>query len=271
LNLNVTPVLHRLEELHFVLSDPRFKTIPLVLKVNTGMNRLGIELDELEKIAPRLKARGIKHLMSHFAYSYVKIKDGDKTHRQLIEFQKAKNILASAGVTVEETSIANSGAIEQGLGFQESHIRPGLMLYGPPSLESRVWKGHQISRLVTKVLKTFLVKKGTPVGYGINVVNEDALMVLIPLGYGDGLMTFATGATIYINGLEGKIFGRINMDMSFLIFPADSESSIKVGDEVEIWSHDNCRIADLSAQIKTIPYQLMCGITHRIPKIYRVK
>ncbi|MFL5785413.1 MAG: alanine racemase, partial [Bacteriovoracaceae bacterium] len=165
---NITPVIHQPEDLKHFLTDERLKDVPLVIKVNTGMNRLGFTLEELEKSIPQLKARGVKHLLTHFAYSYVPQKTGDKTSRQLEEFAKAKKMLTDAGVSVEETSTANSGAIEQGIGVDESYVRPGLMMYGPYSVEPRVWDGHQISKFVTKVLKTFPVKKGTPVGYGVN-------------------------------------------------------------------------------------------------------
>lgn len=270
LNYKITPVIHQMEELDFILGEKQFSRVPLVLKINTGMNRLGLSMEELEQVSPRLKGRGVKHLLTHFATSYYALKDGDKAHRQMNEFRKAQELLKSAGVSVEETSVANSGAIEQGFGVDETYVRPGLMLYGPYSVEPRVWDGHQISRLVTKVIKTFTVKKGTPVGYGINVAGEDGFVVIIPLGYGDGLLTYGSGVNIKINGFEGKIFARVNMDMAFIIFPMETAGKIKTGDAVEVWSHDNRVITDIANQMKTIPYQLMCTITDRVPRIYKV-
>ncbi|MGE3608786.1 MAG: alanine racemase [Bacteriovoracaceae bacterium] len=271
LNFNITPVLHQKSDLDVVLKDPSFKHLPLVIKINTGMNRLGLSLEELEEVAPLLKNRGVKHLMSHLACSYYVKKAGDKTERQLLEFEKAKSILKTAGVSVESTSISNSGAIEQGIGTNETFVRPGLMMYGPYSVEPRIWDGAQISRLVTKAMKTMVIKRGTPVGYGINVTNEDTFIVVIPLGYGDGLMTFASGINLNVNGIEGKLFARVNMDMAFLAFGADKAGKIKQEDSIEIWSHDNRVITDIATQMKTIPYQIMCGISGRIPRIYKVK
>jgi alanine racemase len=270
-SFNITPVLHRPEDVHAILSDSDLSNIPLVIKVNTGMNRLGLSLNDLDVLAPRLKSRGVKHLMTHFACSYYGLKDGDKTHRQMQEFKQALKILKHHEVTVEETSVSNSGAIEQGFGLDETYIRPGLMLYGPPSVEPHIWKGRQISRFVTRIIKTFFVKKGTPVGYGINVASEDGFIAIIPIGYGDGLMTYASGCEIQVKDFRAKIFARVNMDMAFLFFPTSAEKVINVGDEVEIWNHDNRVISDLANQMKTIPYQLMCGVTNRIPRIYKVK
>ncbi len=268
---NITPVIHQPEDLNHFLSDERMKDVPLVVKVNTGMNRLGFTLLELEANMPRLKNRGIQHLMTHFAYSYVPQEVGDKTTRQLDEFKKAQKLLKDAGVSVEETSTANSGAIEQKIGIDETYVRPGLMMYGPYSIEPRIWDGHQISRFVTKVMKTFPVKKGTPVGYGINVTGEDGFVVVLPVGYGDGLPTFASGVKLTVNGFPCSIFARVNMDMCFLFFGADARPAIKAGDVVEIWNHDNRVISDIATQMKTIPYALMCGITGRIPRIYKIK
>lgn len=268
---NITPVIHQPEDLIHFLSDEKMKDVPLIIKVNTGMNRLGFTLQELQDSLPRLKSRGIQHLMTHFAYSYTPMKDGDKTFRQLAEFSKAKKLLADAGVSVEETSVANSGAIEQKIGIDETYVRPGLMMYGPYSVDPRVWDGHQISRFVTKVIKTFPVKKGTPVGYGVNVAGEDGFVAVLPVGYGDGLSTYASGAKLTVNGLPCVIFARVNMDMCFLMFSPDASGKIKTGDVVEIWNHDNRVISDIAAQMKTIPYALMCGITGRIPRIYKIK
>lgn len=270
-DLNLVPVIHRRSDLQRMLTMPELRKVPLVLKINSGMNRLGLLPEELEEFAPKLKDRGVKHLMTHFATSYYSLKEGDKTNRQYQEFLKARKVLEDSSVTIEETSVSNSGAIEQGFGVNETYVRPGLMMYGPSSVEPRIWNGHQISRLVTKVLKTFRVKKGVPVGYGINVTGEDTFMVVLPLGYGDGIFTFASGIRLNINGYQGKVFGRVNMDMTFLAFDPSVERKIKEGDFVEIWNHDNRTITDIADQMKTHAYQVMCGITSRVPRIYKVK
>lgn len=268
---NITPVLHQWSDIEAVKNDPELKGLPVVIKVNTGMNRLGLSLEELDKALPFLKQRGVKHLLSHLACSYYLKKDGDKTGRQLQKFAEAKKLLADAGVEIEETSLSNSGAIEQGIGIEETYVRPGLMMYGPASVQPKRWDGHQISRLVTKVLKTFIVPRGTPVGYGIHVVIEDTLIALLPIGYGDGLLTYSSGVRLKVNGIEGKLFARVNMDMAFVAFPVSAAGKIQAGDWVEIWNHDNSQIADMATQMNTIPYQLMCAISGRIPRIYKVK
>lgn len=272
LHSNIFPVLHQKSDLEVMKTDPDFKDVPLIVKLNTGMNRLGLTQQDLEIYLPLFKARGIEHLITHFARAAQVIETGDKSHKQVEEFQKMKKFLLDAGVEIKSTSLANSGAIENKFAVNETYVRPGLMLYGPPSiLDPIVWHGHQTSRLVTKVLTTFQVKKGTPVGYGVNVADKDSFMAILPVGYGDGLISYGSGTKLKINGIEGKIFGRINMDMAFIQFDPSAENKIKNEDVVELWNHDNKVITDIATQNKTIPYQLMCGISGRIPRIYKVK
>ena len=183
---------------------------------------------------------------------------------------KGLTVLASAGVEIRSTSVANSGAIEQGFGVEETYVRPGLMLYGPPSvLEPMTWEGETVSRLVTKVISTSLIKKGTPVGYGVNVADKDCLMVAVSIGYGDGMMTFLSGTKLNIKGHVGKIFGRVNMDVTVLQFDPAAETVFKPEDQIEIWNHDSRVITDIALQCKSHAYQLMCGISPRIPRIYK--
>ena len=272
LHYNMTPVIHRKCDLEVMLKVPEMKKIPLVLKMNTGMNRLGLLPEDLEAYLPQLKERGIQHLITHFSRSAQTIKPGDKCHKQSQEFEDLKSMFKSQSIEVRSTSIANSGAIEQGYGVNETFVRPGLMLYGPPSvLDEVVWQGKVVSRLVTKVISTYFVKKGTPVGYGVNVADKDAFMVAVALGYGDGILTFLSGTKVNMKGHVGKFFGRINMDVTLIQFDPEAASSFHPEDSVEIWNHAGDVITDIAVQNKTHAYQLMCAVSSRIPRIYKVK
>jgi alanine racemase len=92
--------------------------------------------------------------------------------------------------------MANSGAIEQQIASDYSHIRPGLMLYGPASVEGK-WDGRILSELKSNLISVFEVKKGTPIGYGGHVCHADGKVGILPLGYGDGLMTYYSGAEFH--------------------------------------------------------------------------
>jgi alanine racemase len=273
---NIIPVLSSMEQLDNFLS---FKSseIPCVLKFNTGMNRLGLESSDIEEIISKLKNKKIKtitHLMTHFSNSYFKMKDNDKTHRQYNEFKKIKDELDSHFI-IDESSVSNSGAIEQQFGLEESHIRPGLMLYGPASVgayksEQRIWNGKIISRLETNLLNLRKVRKGEPVGYGGTVAAGDGTIIPAPIGYADGILTYYAGLKLRVNGKEAKIHGRINMDLTSM-YTASNIESFKEGDKFEFWNNDQNSMTDLCTQVKTIPYQVFTALTTRIPRIYSDK
>lgn len=266
----IHPVVSSLEDLETFLSSS-FSHLPLTLKLNTGMNRLGIAEDEWEKAGELIKAsqrRSINHLMSHYAYSYLELKDGDRTHRQFENFKKAQSLFLTMGISIDETSMANSGAIEQKFSVSETWVRPGLMLYGPPSFNKQ---GEIISSLVTRILKVFPVKKGTPVGYGTNITNEDGMIAVLPLGYGDGFPTQASGWKILHEGFEARVFGFVNMDMSFLFFPTEALGRINVGDEVRLWDADSRVLLSYAEHMKTHAYQALCLVSSRVPRNYRLE
>ncbi|MEX0798864.1 MAG: alanine racemase [Bacteriovoracaceae bacterium] len=222
LDYNVVPVIGCFEDLKDFLLDKEFSHVPLILKIDTGMNRLGLGTEELEDAAALLKdfgRRSVHHLMTHFSSSFLKSKPGDRTQKQYENFRQAKSLLQSFGIAVEKTSCSNSGAIEQGIGLEESHIRPGLMLYGPGSLGA--WKGKNISSLKTRVINSFMIKKGAPVGYGGHVCHKDGLLVYLPLGYGDGFLTYYSKLDINVEGRSARVLGRVNMVLCALLFERD--------------------------------------------------
>lgn len=274
LDYNIIPVIHSLAQLTSILGDVDFKYLPLVIKFDTGMHRLGILEEQIEKVIELLKAKGrttIYHLMTHFSSSYIKSKEGDRTQRQVESFERIKARLGDAGIVFEHSSSANSGAIEQNIGLNESHIRPGLMLYGPQSFfgTKTTWKGKCVSSLSSAIIKKDIVKRGTPIGYGGHVVNEDGVVVHIPIGYGDGFLTYYQGLKLMHNGCECQVLGRVNMDMTALFFKLKDADKVAIGDSVTLWGHDQNSISDFSIQTKTIPYQIFTAITSRVPRSYR--
>lgn len=267
LNLHISPVIHNLEDLEIILKDSSFNNVPLILKFDTGLHRLGIERTELEKLSSMLKRYGrveIFHAMTHFSNSYSKFKPGGRTDKQLKTFEGIISDLEAAGVSIKERSCANSGAIEQGVGTSFEMIRPGLMLYGPASFD---WKGKCISKLRTKVLKISKVKRGTPIGYGGHVCPYDGEMVILPIGYGDGILTSYSGLKRTFFGKEGVILGRVSMDLTSILFK-ELPRELKKGSDFYFWGENHCDIAQLAAQSKTIPYQIFTAITSRVPRRY---
>ncbi len=268
LNHDIVPVLHQITDVKRVVEDRSFQRVPLVVKLNTGMNRLGIDKEEWSQLASLLKKNNrieIDHLMTHFACADIKLKEGDRTHRQYEMFKEAKAFLETEGIVVKTTSVANSGAIEQKFGIEESFVRPGIMMYGGTKNSL-----HTISKLQAKVLKIREVKKGTPVGYGNFVAGDDGLVVILPIGYGDGVLTSYSGCKLTVNGQACQLFARVNMDLTYLFFKRENDPKIKVGDVIDLWNSDPHSIVETADQMKTISYQLFCAVSSRIPRNYSV-
>lgn len=279
LNRRILPVISNLEDLNFFLGCADFKHFPLVLKFNTGMNRLGLDLDQVEEVIKKIKQHGRKsiyHLMSHFSSASLSMEKSKRNAEQKERFAQLKSDFLTAGLGLERTSLANSGAIEQKAGLDETHIRPGLMMYGPSSLikperPNSFWKGELISRLETYIIRVFSVDRGTPIGYGATPVPDDGFIAVIALGYGDGFLTRFQGATIPYKGFEGKIVGRVNMDMAQVFFPKEAEKVLQSGEIFTVWDHDPERFLDFAEQTGTIPYELFCQLTSRVPRIYNFR
>lgn len=275
LDYNIEPVVSSFEDLEFFLEDEEFSHVPLNLKVDTGMHRLGFETQDAEKICKALKRRRrfkINHLMTHFSSSFIRLKNGDRTFRQYDAFLAFKKDLRSQGVEIEESSCANSGALEQGISLEESHIRPGLMLYGPASVADKdgktLWRGKNISSLKTNVIKVFPVKKGTPIGYGAHVCHQDGVIVYAPVGYGDGILTSYSKASFMVEGFETRVLGRVNMDLTALWFGEEAAGKFKAGQSLRLWDHDADSVRKLAHSAKTIPYQIFTAVSSRIPRSY---
>ena len=275
LEKRIIPVITSDHDLAIILEDKKFQHFPLCLKFNTGMNRLGLSWQDAEEIADKILSHGrikIFHLMTHLACASSSLTKHPLNISQRKNFELVKKIFRVKGLNVQASSLANSGTIEQGFGLEESHIRPGLMLYGPSSLnddivEQSLWKGQIISSLETEIIKVRTIKKGEPIGYGGTIVPHDGPLAIVALGYGDGLSTNYDGAEMFYGDYKGVICGRVNMDMAHILFPPDAK--IVENSTIQIWNENPSRFSRLCKQTKMIPYELFCQITSRVPRIYR--
>lgn len=299
----LAPVLGTEEHLQMFCKhrNTTFKDTPLCLKVNTGMDRLGVTPERLVELAPLLKENGgVDLLLQHFSVSG--LVGHSFTKAQCEKFQQAKASLRGAGVEVRGTSAANSGAIEQRLAVEETYVRPGLMLYGPTSLAAssitpaeadqyRMWDGKCCGYFYTKVLHHYVAKAGSYIGYGItrNLVPEDAVIVLIPVGYADGFLRYYSNMPVTVSpappagheenpdvkasALVGVVHGNVNMDMAAVaVHPKAVGLSveeimrrIQPESRILVWGND---VAEKAVAVKSIPYQLMCGLSPRVPRRY---
>jgi alanine racemase len=245
------------------------------LKVDTGMNRLGVPVERTGELAAEAARGGIRvvGLMTHFACA-----DSDDpadpssmTRRQLVRFAEAERAAIAAGAPLELRHAANSAGA---LLFPEARfdlVRSGIALYGTGS-----WLGggrEQAMRLVTEVAQLRTVAFGDTVGYGATWRAERASQVaVLPIGYADGLPRRATGhAQVAIRGHRVPLVGLISMDIA-IADVTDLGGTVAVGDPavllgrasggVAITAADYGRWAGLSE------YEVTCGMSKRVPRTY---
>lgn len=234
------------------------------LKINTGMNRLGIDPDQFQEIYQRLLSiPAVKKpigLMTHFAEA--DLVDSDETLKQLEIFNR---------VTANHTgprSLANSAAI---ISCKESHgdwVRPGLMLYGGSPFSNQSGLDHGLKPVMTlgsRLIAITNVKKGSRIGYGGTfTAPEDMLIGVVGVGYGDGYPQFAkNGTPILVNGVECELVGRVSMDM--LTVDLRKMPSAQIGDPVVLWG-EGLPVERVAKSSGTSAYEILTRMTPR-PKI----
>ena len=248
------------------------------VKVDTGMGRLGIPAAEAGPFFRELK--GLPHLelegvISHFASADELDESGcDYTTRQAGLFAAALAEAHGQGFTPRYVHIANSAAVfSQKFPFCNL-VRPGIVLYG--ALPSADFAGKldlkPVLRLKSRVAMLKWVDPGTSISYARRYTASDRrLIASVPVGYADGYSRSLTnrGETL-IRGQRAPLVGTVCMD--WIMLDVTHIEGVSVGDEVVLLGCDragNCiRAEELAAWAGTIPYEIFCGISKRVPRIY---
>lgn len=265
---NLQTVIHSFEQIEaleqFEPSKHTHVTSPLKvwLKIDTGMNRLGIAPSDFPQALSRLKSidyvNNDINFMTHF--SCADDLTNDFTEKQMSQFNNLVN--GQSG----ELTLANSAGI---LGWPESHadwIRPGLLLYGCSPMSDRTGAQDGFSPAMTLSTSVIAIKpllKGENVGYGAYwKAPKDTQLAVIAIGYGDGYPRHAkAGTPVLINGKRYPIVGRVSMDM--ITVDLGSEHQIVCGDEVIMWGSE-LPVEEIAQWSDTICYELILQLTSRV-------
>lgn len=280
---NIIPTVFRMQHLNNLLKgrnefiDQRNrKKIKVHVKVDTGMNRLGVKYNEAFDFIFKLSKNKnfiIDGIYTHFATSDEKKKGF--AYLQLERFNKVIEKLRANGVNPGVVHAANSGAI---LDMPEAYfdmVRPGISLYGYyPSLEtSESINLKPVMSIISYVADVKEVNAGESVSYGrLFTAKKNTKIVSVPIGYADGYNRNLTNKAKAI--LNGKIYnqvGRVTMDR--IMFDIGNDK-IKVGQKVILLGKSKNLIIDAwdwSKSLSTIPYEITCNISKRVPRVYKSK
>lgn len=248
----------------------RSRAIKVQIKVDTGMGRIGVLYKDalaFIKEIKKLKFLELEGVFTHFPCADSK---RDFTTQQINKFKSLVAKLKQEGIKIPLVHAANSLGL---LDYPESHfnmVRPGLMVYGLYPREGLKIKLKPLLSLKTRVI----YRKRLPKGYGISyghtyTTKQETLLVTLPLGYGDGYpRSLSNLAPVLIKGRRFQVSGRICMDQML----ADvGNLPVKLGDEVVlIGSQGKNKITaeELAALSGTIPYEIVCALGNRIPRLY---
>lgn len=235
----------------------------VALEIDTGMSRLGFSYDY--KIETLLKT--YNNIVIDYAISHLATSDSDNSfaHIQTERFDKFLEINKDYSFA---TSFLNSSGIAN---FENrwTYTRPGLFLYGYES--TNVLKDLKpVMSLWSEIAHVKFLKKGQSVGYGRTfVAPKDMLIGVIPIGYADGYVrSLSNKGYVFVDNIKCNVVGNICMDMTMIDITQIGENCI--GKKVEIMG-DNISASMLGELAGTIDYEILCGISDRVPRLYKHK
>ena len=259
----LTPVIHNIEQIEMLEKANLQGKLPVYLKVNSGMNRLGFTVDNVRVAWNALEARaGIDSvtLMTHFADA-----DGESgVAAQLLWFNELTQPFEGP------RSLANSAAL---LRFPEQTradwVRPGIMLYGcsPFSFKSAEDIGLKPAMtLASEIIGVQHLQAGERVGYGLTYqAGQEMTIGVIACGYADGYPRHApAGTPVLVAGQRTRTVGRVSMDMICVDISDIPEAYI--GTPATLWG-EGLPCDEVAASAGTVSYELLCALAPRVPVV----
>ncbi|MBI3609139.1 MAG: alanine racemase [Nitrospirae bacterium] len=277
LEYDLTPVVSHPDQLeslrHYVGEASR--PVRIHLKIDTGMGRLGLREEEVAafiRLAQRVKGIEIEGLMSHFADD--DLADHPAAEAQLDHFERVRRAIEAMGVKIPWSHMANTAAI---VGLERAWfdmVRPGIMLYGYlPSQPSETTPSVKpVMTLKTRIIHLKRVPSGTAVSYGRTfTTRRESLIAVLPIGYADGYSrAWSNRGQVLIGGRRAPVIGRVCMDM--ILVDVTELPAVRLGDEAVLIGSQGSQTLwadELARQLGTIPYEILCAVSQRVPRLYR--
>jgi alanine racemase len=276
----ITPVVSRLDLLAGLDRAAKHSAVVFDyhLKVDTGMGRLGVPFQEFDTFldgAAKFENLKLDGLMTHFACAD-RVDGVEFTKRQAALFQEALQMVRERGFTPRWIHQANSAASVACPQTRGNLIRPGGVIYGLWRDSTRRdiapldWQ--PVMSLHTRIVHLKTVAKNTPLGYGGTFVTDrESRIATLSIGYEDGLRrALSNKGRVLMRGEFAPIIGRISMDLTLV--DATDIKGATLGDEVVIIGRQGEReitAEEIAAQLDTISYEGTCGISDRVPRVYK--
>lgn len=253
---DLRPVINSAEQYQRWISGP--DTVAAALHIDTGMNRLGVRVGDLDALPARGR-RPLTLVMSHLIC-------GDEPNSPLNPQQLTIFTEAAARFPGIPRSLANSGGHFLGAGYAFELTRPGISLYGGGPFGKTVPDIRQVATLKARVLQIGQIEGGETVGYGASFKARKPMRIAtLGIGYADGLMrSFGAYGFATVKGERRTLTGRISMDLCCLDV---TDLDVAVGDWVEILGPDQ-PVDEVAHASSTISYEILTRIAPRVERRY---
>lgn len=276
----LTPVLHDPGQVEALADEVRFsgsEPVAAHLKIDTGMARLGVTLNELGAAAdalarhPEVKLQG---LMTHFACADTG--DDASIEQQLDRFDEATAALKQRGLVASVRHAANSAAILRSPRAALDMVRPGVALFGVQPGNASCKELRPVMRVRSEIIALRDIPAGASVGYGATfTAARPTRIATVPIGYADGLVrALSNRGALLVRGKRAPITGTVSMDMT-MIDVTDIEGA-RVGDECCVLGTqqgalgtDTITAEAIAKELDTIPWEILTNISRRVPRFYR--
>lgn len=279
LQQQLVPVVYRLDMIEALdrLARERGIVADVHLKIDTGMGRLGIRFDEIAEFANglrRFENIRIDGLMTHFAAAD-EPSCGPLTHDQITRFENALAAMRECGFQPTHHHLANSAGIFGQPEARGNMVRPGGVLYGVWSdilaPDDRDVDLKPVMSLRSRITLLKWVPQGETVGYGCTFeASRETLVATIPIGYDDGYMrALSNRSHAIIRGVYATVIGRVSMDLTMI--DVTNVPGVELNDEVTLLGRDGehaVRAEYLAKTAGTLSYEVTCGISARVPRVY---
>lgn len=248
-------------------------TTEVHVEIDTGMGRTGFFAEEAKGLVAAIDRLGGLKLGGVFTHYASSDTDPDFTREQVRRFLAAIESLRAVGVQIPLIHSANSAALAT---VPETHmqmVRPGLVAYGHyPAGTKGPLRVRPVMSWKSRLVQVRRIPRGTPVSYGRTyTAARDMLMGVVPVGYGHGYPhRLSNAGRMLVSGKIVPIIGRVTMDMT-MIDLTDISPAPALGDGVVLIgraSEAEITVDDVAAWAGTISYEIMCGISKRVPRMY---
>ncbi|MBC7875228.1 MAG: alanine racemase, partial [Ferruginibacter sp.] len=252
------------------LKQENVQQYPVHIEIETGMNRLGFAIDEMEKLSSVLQASSffrVQTVFSHLAASEEAAQDEFTLHQFEIFNKAAAELEKGLGYSFLR-HIANSAAVIRHPRLQMDMIRVGIGLYGVDTAGSGKLNLQTVATLKSTIAQVKHLKKGESVSYNRKgIIEKDAVIATIRIGYADGYpRRLGNGkGKVWLKGQLAPVIGTVCMDM-FMI-DITGIPGVEAGDEVIVFG-EQLPVQEIARWAETIPYEIMTGVSQRVKRVY---